>query len=196
LTDYLLSLRSGAVKPAAEEQPSGKREPERDAARLIGDWRQGKTLLAAYCNSCHGPEGTDKIPNPGSDRGTVPGLNPIAANLRDNDPATFAAKIDRFIQEGSVPSGPHPTLRMPAYGNEESLTQPQIAAVEAYILHLNGVDRAQILQPGVAPSQFFLWTGIAFGVACATLMVLSWGSKRKRRPVHAQRNDGVEGRIR
>ncbi len=178
LTDYLLTLRSEATKPAAQEPPSGQREPAREAARLIGDWREGRTLLAAYCSSCHGPEGTDKIPNPGSERGAVPALNPIAANLRDRDPAVFAARIDRFIQDGSVPSGPHPALRMPAYGNKKSLTQPQIAAVEAYILRLNGVDRAQILHPGMAPPQFFLLTVIAFAVVWVVVLILSHASKR------------------
>jgi menaquinol-cytochrome c reductase cytochrome b/c subunit len=199
LVDYVSSLRSGAGKSATQEhgtvaekatRPSGKREPAREAARLIGNWREGKTLFAAYCSSCHGPEGTDKVANPGSDKGTVPALNPIARNLWDKDPSVFTARIDRFIQEGSTPSGPHPALHMPAYGNKKGLTQPQIAAVEAYILRLNGADRAQILRPGMAPRQFFLLTAIVFGAVWAIITILGEVSKRKRKSAQSQSGGG------
>ena len=148
-------------------------------ATLIGDWKLGQVLFRDYCSSCHGPAGTDKVPNPGSDKGTVPPLNPIDPNLMDKDPAAFAAKIDRFIQHGSIPKGPHPALDMPAYGVERSLTQPQLAAVEAYVLHLNGVDRAEIRHPGMTPRWFFLLTALVFGGAFVVALVLWRASTRK-----------------
>jgi ubiquinol-cytochrome c reductase cytochrome b subunit len=187
LAAYLLSLRSGAETPAAggkkessavttgaESQHlpmSGKQGPPGEAATLIGGVKLGRMLFADYCNSCHGPEGTDKVPNPGSEKGMVPGLNPIDPNLFRDDPSAFAAKIDRIIQHGSLPKGPHPTIYMPAYGDGMTLTQPQIAAIEAYILDLNGVDRAEIEHPGMSPRRFFLWTVVAFGAICATALI-------------------------
>ncbi len=175
---YLLSLRSGAEKPAvatgAESQqlpPSGKQGPPGEAATLIGGVKLGRMLFADYCSSCHGPEGTDKVPNPGSEKGMVPGLNPVDPNLFSTDPSAFAAKVDRIIQHGSLPKGPHPAIYMPAYGDGMTLTQPQIAAIEACILDLNGVDRAEIEHPGMSPRRFFVWTMIAFGAICATAVL-------------------------
>jgi ubiquinol-cytochrome c reductase cytochrome b subunit len=198
LVTYLLSLRSGAEKPAAGEKkeapagatgtesqqlpPSGKQGPPGEAATLIGGVKLGRLLFANYCNSCHGPEGMGKVPNPGSDKGMVPGLYPIDPNLFSDDPSVFAARIDRVIQHGSLPQGPHPAIYMPAYGDGMTLTQPQIAAMEAYILDLNGVDRAAIVHPGLAPQHFFLWTMVAFGAVCAVaviqLLVQKRGAKR------------------
>jgi hypothetical protein len=50
------------------------------------------------------------------------------------------------------------------FGNSESLTQQMIANVEAYILHLNGVDRAQPLRPGIEPRSFFWLVVIVFAI--------------------------------
>ena len=188
LVAYLLSLRAGGRrKPAAGEKKetppvamgmesqqlpaSGKQGPPGEAATLIGGVKLGRMLFADYCSSCHGPEGTDKVPNPGSEKGMVPGLNPIDPNLWSDDPSVFAVKIDRIIQHGSIPKGPHPAIYMPAYGDGMTLTQPQIAAIEAYVLGLNGVDRAKIIHPGMSPEHFFLWTMVAFGAICATAVI-------------------------
>ncbi len=187
LAAYLLSLRGGAEKPAAGEKKelpavatgaesqqlpmSGKQGPPGEAATLIGGVKLGHMLFADYCSSCHGPEGTDKVPNPGSEKGTVPGLNPINPGLFSDDPSAFAAQIDRIIQHGSLPQGPHPAIYMPAYGYGMTLTQPQIAAIEAHILDLNGVDRARIEHPGMSPRRFFVWTMIAFGAICTTAVL-------------------------
>jgi mono/diheme cytochrome c family protein len=146
---------------------------------LIGDPDLGRMLFAGYCRSCHGPEGTDTAPNPGSAAGRVPGLNPLGPNLSNPEPSAFAAAIDRVIQHGSLPEGPRPAIQMPAYGDDRSLTQPQIAAVEAYILYLNGVDRAKILNPGMRPSWFFFWTATVVGAAVAVALGLSHMSKRR-----------------
>ena len=44
---------------------------------------------------------------------------------------------------------------MPAFGDSSSLTQQQASNIEAYILMLNGVDRAELINPGMAPLKFF-----------------------------------------
>jgi hypothetical protein len=61
---------------------------------------------------------------------------------------------------------------MPSFGNTYALTQPQIADLEAYVMQLNGVDRAAIVAPGVAPKSYaevsFILLGmvvVASGVA-------------------------------
>jgi ubiquinol-cytochrome c reductase cytochrome b subunit len=205
LVAYLLSLHSETEKPApsapaaGEERKtesaatgterqqlpaSGRQGPPGEAATLIGGVKLGRMLFADYCSSCHGPEGTDKVPNPGSAKGMVPHLNPIDQNLFSDDPSVFAARIDRFIQHGSLPKGAgspthnsalggpsHPAVYMPAYGDGMTLTQAQIAAIEAYILDLNGVDRAKIEHPGMSPQRFFVWTLVALGAICVTAVI-------------------------
>jgi ubiquinol-cytochrome c reductase cytochrome b subunit len=185
LLDYLLSLK-GNVTPATEQKPSesfsanvpvqtspvsqpekasgqtsqaalspSQKQPGR-AADIIGSAERGAMLFKMECMSCHGPTGTDKVPNPGSADGTVPSLNPIDRELFSKDPKEFAEHIDKYLQHGSTPEGPNPSLSMPAFGDSNSLTQQQISNVEAYILRLNGVDRAQITNPGMQPKKFFL----------------------------------------
>jgi mono/diheme cytochrome c family protein len=130
-----------AVADRAKIPLSGKQGPPGEAASLVGDGMSGEALFAKTCASCHGPQGTDKILNPGSDDGMVPSLNPIDPQLADNDPAVFAANIDRFLQHGSVPDGSNPELFMPDWGDSRTLTQKQIADLEAYVMRLNGVTR-------------------------------------------------------
>ena len=122
---------------------SGKQGPSAAAASLSGNWKKGEALFSSHCQSCHGPRGTDKVPNPGSADGTVPPLNPIDPDLADKNPAAFAAHIDRFIQHGSIPEGSDPELFMPDWGDSRSLSQKEIASVEAYIMRLNGVKRTK-----------------------------------------------------
>ena len=92
-----------------------------------------------YCASCHGPQGVQGIPNPGSDDGSVPPLNPIDPTLANSDPKTFATNVDLFIQNGSVPEGPSPLIMLPPFGSNNMLTQQQIADIIAYVISLNGV---------------------------------------------------------
>jgi|GEM_PF-1188848 len=120
---------------------SGRQGPPGEAASLTGNAERGQALFAQNCASCHGPQGTDKVQNPGSDDGTVPPLNPIDPELADKDPAVFAANIDRIIQHGSIPDGPAPELFMPDWGDSKALSQQQIADLEAYIMRLNDVNR-------------------------------------------------------
>ncbi len=127
-----------------------------EAAHVIGNSERGGTAFKNYCSSCHGIKGTAGIPNPGSDRGKVPRLTPIERELYSKDPKVFAQNIDRFIQHGSVPSGDRPSLSMPAFGDTHAITQQEIANIEAYVMSLNGVDRAQIINPGMEPRSFFI----------------------------------------
>ncbi len=121
--------------------PSGKQGPPGEAAALQGNRKRGKALFGKRCAPCHGPRGTDKVKNPGSDDGTVPPLNPIDPALADKAPSAFAANIDRIIQHGSIPDGPNPALFMPDWGDSRALSQRQIADVEAYVMRLNGVRK-------------------------------------------------------
>jgi hypothetical protein len=100
--------------------------------------------------------------NPGSDEVKVPDLNPADRELSSPDAQSFAENIDVFIQHGAVPKGPNPAIRMPAFGDTNTLTQQEIANVEAHILLLNGVDRAQLVHPGMQPRAFFLLVVILY----------------------------------
>ena len=86
----------------------------------------------------------------------MPALNPIDGELFNKDPRIFAENIDRYIQHGSIPAGPNPQFRMLAFGDENQLTQQQISNVEAYILSLNGINRAELINAGVKPVRFFI----------------------------------------
>jgi mono/diheme cytochrome c family protein len=124
----------------------------------------GATIFSQNCASCHGPQGTDKVPNPGSSEGTVPSLNPIDPKLFNKNAQIFTNDIDRFIQHGSRPEGPNPALNMLTFGDSESLTQQMIANVEAYVLDLSGVNRAQLVHPGIQPRAFFWLVVIVFAI--------------------------------
>jgi mono/diheme cytochrome c family protein len=182
LVDYLSSLKSGTVQaleqaPDISNKPSVPRQSSPPpanvpaetretvsaahmqagpAADIIGSAERGAVLFKMECASCHGADGTGKVPNPGSAEGTVPSLNPVDRELFSKEPEVFARNIDRFIQHGSLPEGAGPRLLMPAFGDDNSLTQQQIANAEAYILQLNGVNRAQLENPGLPPERFFM----------------------------------------
>jgi ubiquinol-cytochrome c reductase cytochrome b subunit len=151
-----------------------EREPGR-AAFVIGSRKDGARLFALHCASCHGEEGRGGVPNPGSARGSVPSLNPIRRDLHDEDPGAFAVNVDRLLQYGRVPEGPAPALVMPAFGETNALTQQQISNIIAYVMELNGVDRAKLLNPGMEPKTFFLVVTAAF-----LLSALSLGGLRER----------------
>jgi mono/diheme cytochrome c family protein len=108
-----------------------------NAVNLTGNVKNGQQVYLDYCEVCHGPDGTDNVPNPGSDDQTVPPLNPIDSTLVSSNYATFAYNIDLFIQNGSNPEGPNAAIQMPLWGQYGLLTQQQIADVIAYIISLN-----------------------------------------------------------
>jgi ubiquinol-cytochrome c reductase cytochrome b subunit len=180
LIDYLMGLTTaGARQPTAVSAASDKtidavpinnpvpamammKELPGPAAGIIGSDEQGGLLFGQQCTSCHGPAGRGKIPNPGSEDGFVPALNPIDRNLFSRNPQDFADAIDRVLQHGSTPKGPKSRLQMPAFGDNNSLTQQQISNIEAYILRLNSVDRAELVNPGLSPMTFFFIAVPAF----------------------------------
>ncbi len=141
------------------------------AASIIGNVELGKQLYQINCATCHGAEGKGGVGNPGSYLGKVPELNPISRVLFNKDPQKFANNIDRFIQHGSIPAGPHPALKMFHYGDSYALTQPEIASIEAYILDLNHVNRAEIRSRPL-PRQFFVLSIWIAGLVIVLLVVI------------------------
>lgn len=113
------------------------------AASMAGDIGNGQEYFGLYCSACHGPEGVQGIPNPGSDDGSVPVLNPIDSTIVDPSADIFAVNVDLFIEHGSVPEGEVPRLVMPSFGDSHMLSQEQIADLIAYIMSLNGVERTK-----------------------------------------------------
>lgn len=153
---YLHTLQNLPSLPTATPHPEAETEPEAtpggptpeparpsnsggtgEAVTLQGDPDRGREAFGLYCSKCHGPEGVQGVPNPGSDDGSVPVLNPIDPTIASSDPQTFAANVDLFIEHGSLPEGEAPLLLMPDFGDSQMLTSQQIADLLAYILELN-----------------------------------------------------------
>ena len=187
MVDYLLTLKTqasatatvGAVTAASGGQApaAGTGQGPQEAGRavtIIGSAEHGAILFAGTCASCHGPQGTGNVPNPGSQDGTIPPLNPIDRDEFGPDPKAFTEKIDRYIQHGSRPEGPNPQVSMLAFGDTNALTQEQIADLEAYILSMNGVDRATINHPGLSPDMFFVIAAFAFLLVWINLLGWWW----------------------
>ena len=130
---YVISLNpsvGGTATPSTSTAPG-------DAVNLTGDAVAGAQVFNNQCVKCHGPKGAQGVDNPGSTDGSVPVLNPIDPEIHNADYKTFASNIDTFLQHGSTPDGPSPKLLMPAYGDQNILTQQQLADVIAYIIKLN-----------------------------------------------------------
>ncbi|MDR3576803.1 MAG: c-type cytochrome [Anaerolineaceae bacterium] len=129
-----------ANAPTAEPaEPSNSGGPGA-AASLVGDPDRGKPLFGQYCAACHGAQGALGIPNPGSDDGTIPDINPIDPTILDSNYKTFATHVDLFVEHGSVPSGPSPLFMMPPFGDNKLLTVQQISDIISYVIQLNGVS--------------------------------------------------------
>jgi ubiquinol-cytochrome c reductase cytochrome b subunit len=156
------------------------------AAFIIGNAARGGELFAQNCTGCHGNRGTRGVVNPGSADGTVPTLNPIDRRMFDARPDVFAESIDSVLQHGSVPEGERPILRMPAFGDSRSLTQPALANLEAYILEINSVDRAGLVDPGLRPGTFLLLVVVLYGL----ILLIAGGAWQKL--VERQRGRGGE----
>lgn len=157
---------------AAQLPSPGGQGPPGPAARMIGNPDLGGHLYGQFCLYCHGKSGAGQVPNPGSVAAAVPPLRDIDGDLFSKAPLDFAQNLDRYIQHGSKTPGSVPAMDMPAFGSTHVLTQQQIANIEAYVLQLNGVDRAEIIHPGVTPPRFafitvvlFATIGLALGVA-------------------------------
>jgi mono/diheme cytochrome c family protein len=130
--------RPPTAPTAAPARPSLPGDPG-VAVTLVGNAARGKTFFGQFCAACHGPQGVQGIANPGSDDGSVPGLNPIDPTLANTNPKLFAANVDLFVEHGSVPAGPAPLLMMPTFGDSKMLTNQQIADLIAYVMSLNSV---------------------------------------------------------
>jgi ubiquinol-cytochrome c reductase cytochrome b subunit len=159
------------------DESSNEGGPPGLASNMVGSVSHGAVLFENDCSECHGIEGKGGVPNPGSDDGTVPPLNPIDPELASSNPQTFTDNIDRIIQHGSKPDGPNPQKLMPAFGDTYTLTQQEIADIEAYVLQLNHVDRAEILHPGMPPQNFFLLT-LAVFIATGVVFLIAWRLRR------------------
>jgi mono/diheme cytochrome c family protein len=109
------------------------------AVSLVGDAGRGEGYFGEYCAVCHGPEGVAGVPNPDSDDGVVPELNPIDPTLVSSDAKEFATNVDLFLEHGSVPAGPAPEIMMPSFGDSKMLDAQTIADIIAYVMALNGV---------------------------------------------------------
>jgi len=109
------------------------------------------------------------VPNPGAEGGAIPPLDPIRRKYLAEDPGEFAANIDRVLQHGAIPRGPLPEKSMLTFGTTHSPSQEEIADLEAYILFLNGVERAQLRHAGIPPGTWFLVMIAAFALAAAGL---------------------------
>jgi len=107
-------------------------------------------------------------------------LNPVSKVLFSENPQKFADNIDRFIQHGVVPDGTHPALKMFNYGDSYALTQPEIASIEAYILYLNNINRAEIQSPPSARKFFALAVWI-FVVVTIILIIIGLVYKKSHR---------------
>ncbi len=171
------SKSPGAVHGLGPIPPDVSIGPPGRAASVIGSAEHGAVLFRLYCASCHGPEGTGGVTNPGSAEQTIPALSPIDRKLYSSDPQTFTANIDRILQHGSIPKGPMPRKKMLVFGMTKTLTQEEIADLEAYLLERNGVDRARIPHPGIPPMTFFFLTAGGFVLIAATLGGI-WAYKR------------------
>ncbi|MEJ2613471.1 MAG: cytochrome b N-terminal domain-containing protein, partial [Ignavibacteriaceae bacterium] len=178
-----LQTSSPASTNAGNKEPgtgSTKKNTTGPAAEIIGNVAHGALLFQRDCESCHGTNGKGGVPNPGSLSGQVPPLNPINKNLYSKRPQAFADNIDKIIQNGAVPKGPNPQLHMEDYGNSRALTQQEIANIEAYILNLNGVDRAEIQITSFSPREYYIIIAGTFVVVSVIFIFIGYAKKNKK----------------
>ena len=141
--------------PAVAEEiarPSNPGGPGQ-AIDITGNADLGSVVFTANCVPCHGVNGVGGIPNPGSDDGTVPPLNPIDPTLISSDYKTYATNLDLFIEHGSTPAGPAPVLNMIAWGDKGTLTPHQISDVIAFLIRLNPAPASDGSVPTVAATE-------------------------------------------
>jgi mono/diheme cytochrome c family protein len=126
-----------AIQPTAGEPTPTPGIPQTPA---LGDPSKGKVLFGQYCAFCHGPQGVQGLPNPGSDDGSVPVLNPIDPEIADPHADVFAGNVNDYLAEGSIPEGSGPLMMMPAFGFDNLLDSTEMGDIIAYILEINGVN--------------------------------------------------------
>lgn len=128
---YLRTLQGTPDQSGATAVPSAS------ASTTTGNPVAGKLVFGTYCAICHGPQGVQGLPNPGSDDGTVPELNPMDPEIVGASTSEFSANLEDILQNGSVPPGDQPQIVMPAFGKGNMLTEQQMADVIAYVVQLN-----------------------------------------------------------
>ncbi len=178
---YILSLKgsasAGTTSSPAKKEIVGAHGRPGPAAYIIGNAEHGAILFKQQCQHCHGVDAKGGQPNPGSNDGTIPPLNPIDPHIYNKDPQTFAENVDIRVQNGAIPRGPNPQFHMPDFGKSHSMTQQEIAEVITYVLSLNGVKRAEIQHPGIKPHLFW-WISMA-AFALVIVMVGSLAMKAR-----------------
>ena len=150
-----------------------------EAASIIGNVVVGRKLYALNCATCHGMNGSKGEINYGSRFGRVPSLDPVNKALFSKSPNQFAENIDRFIQHGFMKADPPTSLTMFDYGDSYTLTQPQIANIEAYILSINHVNRAEIKSPGSA--RVFFYVTVIIYLVIILLIIIYWQRAIRKR---------------
>jgi mono/diheme cytochrome c family protein len=128
---YLRTLQPAPNAAGATSAPTAS------APAPTGDPGAGKLVFGTYCAVCHGPQGVQGLPNPGSDDGSVPVLNPMDPEIVGASASEFSANLKDILQNGSIPPGDQPLIVMPAFGRAKMLTDQQMADVIAYVVQLN-----------------------------------------------------------
>jgi len=136
-TETPLPPNAPTPEPAQPSLPGGPGP----AASLAGDAVRGKAAFGTFCAVCHSAEGVGGVPNPGSDDGTVPELNPIDSTIANPNSKAFANNVDLFLEHGSVPEGPNPMIMMPSFGDGKMLTDQELADLIAYLIFLNPAEK-------------------------------------------------------
>ena len=174
-------VRSDSSEIVGNRNESNMSDQTGSAADMIGNIAHGSLLFQQDCESCHGVNGKGGVPNPGSLSGNVPSLNPVNKNLFSKKPQTFADNIDKFIQHGSVPPGPNPQLTMFDFGNSHTLTQQEIANIEAYILNLNGVNRAEIQSSSFSPQEYYIIVAGTFVLVSIIFLFIGYAKRNRNK---------------
>jgi mono/diheme cytochrome c family protein len=103
------------------------------AVSLTGDAEAGRAVFIKSCVVCHGVEGGGGVPNAGSKDATIPELKPIDEGF------SSVASMDKVMEHGALPEGDSVAKKMPAFGDDGTLTPQQIADVIAYVRSINNL---------------------------------------------------------
>jgi mono/diheme cytochrome c family protein len=103
------------------------------AVSLTGNAETGRAVFIKSCVVCHGVEGGGGVPNAGSKDAEIPELKPIDEGFAS------VASMDKVIEHGALPEGDSVEKKMPAFGDDKTLTPQQIADVIAYVRSINNI---------------------------------------------------------
>ncbi|HVJ49706.1 cytochrome c [Desulfitobacterium sp.] len=128
-----VALGYNGIYPSATNVPTTGMIPGPASITMYGNAQKGLELYNANCQSCHGPATTPKGIGNVADPGSPANEAAVDAGLYDINPAIFARNLDPMLQHGSKPPEAAP-IEMPAWGDKGTLTQSQIADLEAWIM--------------------------------------------------------------